>query len=141
MPKDVFIDGQYIRAEKDPRETPSLLSVGIFTDTKNDKLFRELVGDHYAQFVASANVYIYSNDRDNRGAKVLSTWVRGAANKRASIIMYNRAGLMWAAYVAPEKMARCGFTILRMCLKIKIKDPKRLLNGSRPLWITNHLKW
>ncbi|MFV8766484.1 hypothetical protein ACNSPB_04500, partial [Yersinia enterocolitica] len=103
MPKDVFIDGQYVRAEKDPREIPTLLSIGIFTDAKNDQIFRDLVGEHYSQFVASANVYIYSQDRDNRGAKVLSTWVRGAANKRASIIMYNRSGLMWAAYVAPDK--------------------------------------
>ncbi|MDN0122226.1 hypothetical protein QVN60_03225 [Yersinia aleksiciae] len=103
MPKDVFIDGQYIRANKDPRETPTLLSIGIFTHVDDDKKFRDLVGNHYAQFVASANVYIYSNDLDNRGAKVLSTWVRGAANKRASIIMYNPTGQIWAAFVAPEK--------------------------------------
>lgn len=103
MPKDVFIDGQYIRADKDPREEPTLLSIGIFTNTKDDKDFRDLVGDNYAQFVASANVYIYTPDLDKRGAKVLTTWVRGAANKRASIIMYNPTGEIWAAFVAPEK--------------------------------------
>ncbi|MCB5314834.1 lysozyme inhibitor LprI family protein [Yersinia intermedia] len=131
MPKDVFIDGQYVRAEKDPRETPSLLSVGIFTDTKNDKLFRELVGDHYAQFVASANVYIYSNDRDNRGAKVLSTWVRGAANKRASIIMYNRAGLMWAAYVAPEKNGTLRVHYFTNVPEDKDKRPKTIVEWQQ----------
>ncbi|MFA3762489.1 lysozyme inhibitor LprI family protein [Yersinia sp. 2466 StPb PI] len=131
MPKDVFIDGQYIRAEKDPRETPSLLSVGIFTDTNNDKLFRELVGDHYAQFVASANVYIYSNDRDNREAKVLSTWVRGAANKRASIIMYNRAGLMWAAYVAPEKNGTLRVHYFTNVPEDKDKRPKTIVEWQQ----------
>lgn len=103
MPKDVFIDGQYVRAEKDPREAPTLLSIGIFSSASVDNAFRHLVGEHYSQFVKSANAYIYSNDLDNWGAKVLSTWVRGAANKRASIIMYTHTGQFWAAYVAPEK--------------------------------------
>lgn len=103
MPKDVFIDGQYVRADKDPREEPTLLSIGIFANAEDDKNFRDLVGDNYTQFVASANVYIYTHDLDNLGAKVLTTWVRGAANTRASIIMYNPTGEIWAAFVAPEK--------------------------------------
>lgn len=127
MPKDVFIDGQYIKADSDPREEPTLLSIGIFTNAKDDKNFRDLVGDHYAQFVASANVYIYTDDLDNRGAKVLTTWVRGAANKRASIIMYNPSGQMWAAFVAPEKNGD-----LQVYYFTNVADDK----GKRPKTIT-----
>ncbi|EOF8222710.1 lysozyme inhibitor LprI family protein [Yersinia enterocolitica] len=131
MPKDVFIDGQYVRAEKDPREIPTLLSIGIFTDAKNDQIFRDLVGEHYSQFVASANVYIYSQDRDNRGEKVLSTWVRGAANKRASIIMYNRNGLMWAAYVAPDKNGNLRIHYFTNVPEDKDKRPKTIVEWQQ----------
>ncbi|OWF83107.1 hypothetical protein B4903_03755 [Yersinia frederiksenii] len=131
MPKDVFIDGQYVRAEKDPREAPSLLSIGIFTDAAVDKSFRDLVGENYEQFVASANVYIYSHDLDNRGAKVLSTWVRGAANKRASIIMYSRTGQIWAAFVAPEKDGSLRVHYFTNVPEDKEKRPKTIMEWQQ----------
>lgn len=131
MPKDVFIDGQYIRAEKDPRPAPNLLNIGIFTDAAIDKSFRDLVGKNYDQFVASANVYLYINDKDNRGAKVLSTWVRGAANKRASIIMYNRIGQIWAAYVAPEKNGSLRVHYFTNVPENKEKRPKTIMEWQQ----------
>ncbi|AJJ11228.1 hypothetical protein CH64_1996 [Yersinia rohdei] len=131
MPKDVFIDGQYVRAEKDPRPAPNLLNIGIFTDAAIDKSFRDLVGKNYDQFVASANVYLYINDKDNRGAKVLSTWVRGAANKRASIIMYNRIGQIWAAYVAPEKNGSLRVHYFTNVPENKEKRPKTIMEWQQ----------
>ncbi|CRG52056.1 lysozyme inhibitor LprI family protein [Yersinia wautersii] len=131
MPKDVFIDGQYVRAEKDPRKAPTLLSIGVFSEASVDDAFRNLVGEHYAQFVQSANVYIYINDLDNRGAKVLSTWVRGAANRRASIIMYTHTGQHWAAYVAPDKNGQLQIYYFTNVAADKNKRPKTIVEWQQ----------
>lgn len=103
MPNGVYIDGQYVRATKDPRPKPTLQSIGIIAETSRDQQFRQLVGDDYQNFVDTANVYIYSEDFDNIGARVISMWVRGASNTRAAIIMYTPEGDMWAARIVPDK--------------------------------------
>lgn len=106
MPKDVFIDGCYIRADKDPRPEATLLSIGIFTEAYLEKAFKELVGDHYSRFIKTANVYVYRDDLDNFGAKVISLWMRGMANKQAAIIMYTPNGKIWAAHVEPDHLGQ-----------------------------------
>jgi len=103
MPDGVYIDGKYTKATKDPRPKPSLLSIGIITEAARDQQFRELVGDDYQRFVDTANVYIYSEDLDNIGARVVSMWVRGASNNKAAIIMYTPEGDMWAGLIVPDK--------------------------------------
>lgn len=133
MPKDVFIDGQYVRAEKDPRKAPTLLSIGIFSEASVDDAFRNLVGEHYAQFVQSANVYIYTNDLDNQGAKVLSTWVRG---RRISVLLslcIPILGSIGRLTLHRIKRVSYKFTTLPMLLQIKIKGQKLLLNGNKVL--------
>ncbi|HEY1844311.1 MAG TPA: hypothetical protein VGL07_18350 [Buttiauxella sp.] len=102
MPAGVFIDGRYEKAGSDPRPKPTLLSIGIITDAAHDKEFREIVGNDYQAFVDTANVYIYQEDVDNIGARVVSMWVRGAANTRTAIIMYTPEGKLWAARIAPS---------------------------------------
>lgn len=101
MPTGVFIDGRYERAESDPRPQPTLLSIGIINDAARDKQFREIVGDDYQYFVKTANVYIYQEDIDNIGARVVSMWVRGAANRQTAIVMYTPEGKIWAARISP----------------------------------------
>lgn len=101
MPTGVFLDGRYQRADEDPRPPFTLLTMGIFNDPERDRQFRQIVGDDYHHFVDTANVYIYQDDIDNIGAKVVSMWVRGAANTRTAIIMYTPEGKIWAARIAP----------------------------------------
>ncbi len=101
MPSGVFLDGRYEKAEHDPRPKPTLLSMGIFDNEARDLQFRALTGDDYQKFVETANVYIYQEDIDNIGARVLSMWVHGAANRRTAIIMYTPAGKIWAARISP----------------------------------------
>ncbi|ELW1648195.1 hypothetical protein KI694_16905 [Enterobacter oligotrophicus] len=103
MPAGVFLDGAYRLSEDDPRPKPTLLSLGIFPTQEMDEKFRSLVGDDYQNFVNSANVYIYQNDIDNIGARVLSMWVQGAANSRTAIIMYTPKGEIWAGRISPVK--------------------------------------
>lgn len=103
MPTGVFIDGLYVKSPTDPRPKATLLSLGIFPDSATDTRFREMVGDDYQNFVDSANVYIYQDDIDNIGAKVISMWVRGEANRHTAIIMYTPDGKMWAARTTPGK--------------------------------------
>ncbi|WP_137903564.1 hypothetical protein [Enterobacter sp. 2VL] len=103
MPTGVFLDGAYKLSETDPRPKPTLLSLGIFPDSALDEKFRALVGEDYQNFVDSANVYIYQNDIDNIGARVLSMWVQGAANSRTAIIMYTPKGEIWAGRISPVK--------------------------------------
>ena len=103
MPTGVVLAGAYKLSETDPRPKATLLSLGIFTDSARDEIFRALVGEDYQNFVDSANVYIYQNDIDNIGARVLSMWVQGAANSRTAIIMYTPKGEIWAGRISPEK--------------------------------------
>ncbi|WP_368747524.1 hypothetical protein [Enterobacter cancerogenus] len=103
MPTGVFLDGAYKLSETDPRPKATLLSLGIFPDSALDEKFRALVGEDYQNFVDSANVYIYQNDIDNIGARVLSMWVQGAANSRTAIIMYTPKGEIWAGRISPVK--------------------------------------
>ncbi|MFP2238825.1 lysozyme inhibitor LprI family protein [Pseudescherichia vulneris] len=103
MPTGVFLDGAYKLSESDPRPKATLLSLGIFPDSVMDDKFRSLVGEDYQNFVNSANVYIYQNDIDNIGARVLSMWVLGAANSRTAIIMYTPKGEIWAGRISPVK--------------------------------------
>ncbi|MGX5088953.1 hypothetical protein [Enterobacter sp. UPMP2052] len=104
MPTGVFLDGAYKLSETDPRPKATLLSLGIFPDSALDEKFRALVGEDYQNFVDSANVYIYQNDIDNIGARVLSMWVQGAANSRTAIIMYTPKGEIWAGRISPVKV-------------------------------------
>ncbi|WP_227317962.1 lysozyme inhibitor LprI family protein [Cedecea davisae] len=103
MPNGVFVDGRYVKSETDPRPKATLLSIGVFPDEATDTRFREMVGEDYQRFVDTANVYIYQDDIDNIGAKVISMWVRGQANRHTAIIMYTPEGKMWAARTAPGK--------------------------------------
>ncbi len=103
MPAGVFLDGAYQMAEHDPRPKATLLTLGIFQDAALDDKFRALVGDDYQNFVNSANVYIYQNDIDNIGARVISMWVQGAANKHTAIVMYTPKGEIWAGLISPAK--------------------------------------
>jgi len=103
MPAGVFLDGAYKLAETDPRPKPTLLSLGIFPNAEMDDKFRQLVGEDYQNFVNSANVYIYQDDIDNMGARVLSMWVQGAANSRTAIVMYTPNGNIWAGRISPAK--------------------------------------
>lgn len=100
LPNGAFIDGRYLKAEKDPRPPATLLSLAIFTNPEMDARFRNLVGGDYQKFVDTANIYIYKEDVDNIGATVVSMWVRGAANTRTAVIMYT-ANDIWAARVEP----------------------------------------
>ncbi|AWK14506.1 hypothetical protein SK355_05795 [Candidatus Fukatsuia symbiotica] len=126
MPKDVFIDGHYTHADKDPRSEATLFSLGIFTEEYLDKLFKQLVSDYYSRFVKTANVYVYSNDLDNMGAKVLSLWVRGMANKQAAIIMYTPGGKIWAACVEPDRLGELKVNYWSNVSTDKNKMPKTL---------------
>lgn len=101
MPGGGFIDGRYLRAERDPRPAMTLLTMGILPDAAMDARFRALVGEEYQQFVDTANVYIYQDDLDNIGASVISMWLRGAANTHNAIIMYTATDI-WAARIAPD---------------------------------------
>ncbi|MEZ6876992.1 lysozyme inhibitor LprI family protein [Enterobacter sp. KBR-315C3_2022] len=103
MPTGVFLDGAYKLSDTDPRPKATLLTLGIFPDGELDAKFRGLVGADYQNFVDSANVYIYQNDIDNIGARVLSMWVQGAANSRTAIIMYTPKGEIWAGRISPVK--------------------------------------
>ncbi|NIF59537.1 hypothetical protein F3J27_14740 [Enterobacter sp. Ap-916] len=103
MPVGVFVDGRYVKSAKDPRPKATLLSIGIFPDVETDNRFREMVGNDYQNFVDAANVYIYQDDIDNIGAKVIAMWVRGEANRHTAIIMYTPEGKMWAARTSPGK--------------------------------------
>lgn len=103
MPPGVFLDGAYKMAESDPRPKATLRSLGIFPDATLDDKFRALVGDDYQNFVNSANVYIYQDDIDNIGARVISMWVQGSANKRTAILMYTPKGEIWAGRISPAK--------------------------------------
>lgn len=97
MPEGVFVDGHYVKSLTDPRPKATLLSIGVFSDEAMDTRFRKMVGEDYQSFVDLANVYIYRDDNDNIGAKVISMWVRGEANRRTAIVMYTPEGDMWAA--------------------------------------------
>lgn len=109
MPAGVFLDGAYKLSETDPRPPATLLSLGIFPDSEMDNKFRSLVKDDYQNFVNSANVYIYQEDMDNIGARVLSMWVQGAANNRTAIIMYTPKGEIWAGRISPLKSGGLEF--------------------------------
>lgn len=103
MPNGAFIDGRYLRAEKDPRPKATMLSLAIFADEQKDERFRKLVGDvEYQKFVDTANVFMYQDDIDNIGASVVSMWVRGAANLQTAIVMYTQNNI-WAARVYPDE--------------------------------------
>lgn len=103
MPTGVFLDGRYERAQRDPRPAATLLSMGIINDAAHDKQFRAVADDDYQAFVNTANVYIYQDDIDNIGARVVSMWVRGAANRQTAIIMYTPEGKFWAARISPAQ--------------------------------------
>jgi len=109
MPNGAFIDGRYLKADKDPRPKATLLSLAIFSDPKMDERFRALVGDDYQKFVDTANVYIYHDDIDNIGASVITMWVRGAANTRTAIIMYTASNI-WAARIEPDGQGKLAFS-------------------------------
>lgn len=98
MPGGGFIDGRYLRADKDPRPLMTLLTMKILPDEATDARFRKLVGEEYQQFVNTANVYIYQEDLDNIGASVIGMWLRGSANSHNAIIMYTATDL-WAARI------------------------------------------
>lgn len=106
MPAGVFIDGRYEKADSDPRPKATLLSMGIINDAARDKQFRDIVGKDYQAFVDTANVYIYQEDIDNIGARVVTMWVRGAANTRTAIIMYTPQGKIWAARISPSAQGK-----------------------------------
>ncbi len=99
MPTGVYLDGKYVKADKDPRPKATLISIGLLRSEDIDKKFRLLVGDDYNNFVDTANAYIYGLDEDNLGANVLSLWVQGKAHEKAAIIMYTLEGKIWAARV------------------------------------------
>ncbi len=102
MPSGVFLDGRYEKSDRDPRPKPTLFTMGIFDSEARDKQFHELTGEDYQKFVETANVFIYQEDIDNIGARVLSMWVRGAANRQTAIIMYTPEGKIWAARISPS---------------------------------------
>lgn len=108
VPNGAFIDGIYARSEKDPRPKATLLSLQILPDAKTEERFRALVGDDYQKFIQTANAYIYRKDIDNIGATVISSWLRGAANTRTAMIMYN-ASHIWAALIAPDEKGKLTF--------------------------------
>ncbi|POW60832.1 hypothetical protein C3408_01230 [Candidatus Pantoea alvi] len=108
MPSGAFIDGIYERSENDPRPEATLLSLQILPDAKTDQQFRALVGKDYQKFIQTANAYIYHQDIDNIGATVILSWLRGAANTRTAIIMYNASDI-WAARIAPDEKGKLTF--------------------------------
>ncbi len=62
---------------------------------------------------------------------MLSTWVRGAANKRASIIMYTHTGQYWAAYVAPDKKGQLQIHYFTNVAADKNKRPKTIVEWQQ----------
>ncbi|NIY47445.1 lysozyme inhibitor LprI family protein [Cedecea colo] len=102
MPSGVFFDGRYEKSNSDPRPKPTLFTLGIFDNKARDKRFHALTGEDYQKFVETANMFIYQDDIDNIGARVLSMWVRGAANRQTAIIMYTPEGKIWAGRISPS---------------------------------------
>lgn len=122
MPVGVFIDGRYEKADRDPRPKPTLYSIGIINNEAQDKQFRDIVGSDYQAFVDTANVYIYQEDVDNIGAKVVTMWVRGAANTRTAIVMYTPEGKIWAARISPSARGELQLHYFTS----EDKDPKKM---------------
>jgi len=102
LPGRMSIDGVYVKAAKDPRPAATLLTLGIFPDKALDDRFRQLVGKDYAEYLATATSFVYSQDLDQQGATVLTLWVKGMANRRSAMIMYNPEGKIWALRVSPD---------------------------------------
>ncbi|MGV3346745.1 lysozyme inhibitor LprI family protein [Enterobacteriaceae bacterium LUAb1] len=101
-PSGVAVDGVYVKATHDPRPPATLLTLGILPVTALDKKFRQLAGADYQKYVDTANSYVYGNDLDNLGATVMTMWVKGAANKRAAVIMYTKDQQIWAMRAEPD---------------------------------------
>lgn len=112
FPTDVRPDGVYVRGDHDPRPASTLLNTGILPDEKLDSAFRQLAGDEYEQYVATANALHYTQDLDNVSAKAMTLRVIGEANRRAAIIMYNPSGSIWAMRVAPNAQNKLEFHYL-----------------------------
>ncbi|WP_147199844.1 lysozyme inhibitor LprI family protein [Pantoea sp. CCBC3-3-1] len=97
------IDGTYVRSQSDPRPAATLLSLGVFPTKALDDRFRQLAGKDYQQFVDVANNLVYSADLDSMGATVVTLSVKGAASRRAAIIMFTQDGTMWAMRLLPDR--------------------------------------
>lgn len=103
LPGKMSIDGVYVKADNDPRPAATLLTLGILPNKTLDDRFRQLVGNDYAGYVATATSFVYSQDLDQQGATVLTLWVKGMANRRSAMIMYTPEGQIWALRVSPDK--------------------------------------
>jgi len=103
LPGEMAIDGLYVKAVSDPRPPATLLSLGIFPDKALEDRFRELVGDDYQNYLATATSFVFSQDQDSIGATVLTLWMKGMANRQSAMIMYTPDGKIWALRVEPGK--------------------------------------
>lgn len=103
LPGKTSIDGVYVKADNDPRPPATLLSLGILPNKAMDDRFRQLTGNDYAQYLATATNFVYRPDLDQLGATVLTLWVKGMANRRSAIIMYTPEGKIWALRVSPDE--------------------------------------
>lgn len=103
MPGGMTIDGDYVKSDHDPRPSATLLSLGILPDQQTDEKFRQLVGKDYQKYVDTATAFNHEKDLDDLGAKVVTMWMKGRADRQAAMIMTTPQGKIWALRVDPEE--------------------------------------
>lgn len=128
LPGEMAIDGVYVKAASDPRPPATLLTLGILPNKALDDRFRELVGDDYQQYLATATSFVYSQDEDSLGATVLTLWVKGMANRKSAMIMYTPDGKIWALRIEPGKDNKGIQLHYATTEKEKTSMPKTLAN-------------
>jgi uncharacterized protein len=104
---NVFYDGTYVAADRDPNAKPDLISRGVLPSRELDGTFRAMVGKDYDKFVETADV-VGANDEKLNGnpVTVVGMFVRGVACYTKSMIVYDARGHQWAAlWTVPDASA------------------------------------
>lgn len=106
----VYFAAVYFAAEyyKDSRkiEKDDFVALEVFPNAAFDAKFKSLVGKDYEKFLESFHMVYEEADLDALGAKVFVACVRGICPYNAGIIMYDKAGNLWAAVIYPSDAER-----------------------------------
>ena len=103
----VFYGGVYKNARLLPKakeETKNLVDLGIFKTSKEDSVFRLLVGDSYKLFASTTQQTSEGDDLDSLHANVYASGINGLFTIAENIIMIDSSHNIWSAVIDKEKL-------------------------------------
>jgi len=105
----VYYSGKYLNSKllskkETKKEDKNLIELTVLQNSKQDSVFRSLVGSYYDLFVNTTQLISEGDDLDSMGARVVSSGVRGLYTQMENIVMVDSSNNIWAAVLDDEKV-------------------------------------